>query len=368
MRVLFLQFPLFPAWGGAEAHTLSLLRGLKARDVEVFAVSSNPSLVAALKKHHIPARLIWCGWEPTSLPALLLFPLTLIIAIPIFFFLILRCRPQTVACLSLADKLIATPLAKFLGTRVVWLEHTRIGNWLKLSPLRPFYVLASSWASLICPSYFLRNQIIGLGVGIKNISVVYPGTFLSSPTSRKGNFEGMKIITLGFLGRLAREKGVLLLPEILVGLPENFYLRVAGNGPQLADLKNLASKLGLGNRIKFLGFQENPENFLNGLDALAVPSIRTEAFGLVIIEAMAAGVPVVAAKTGAIPEILEHEKTGLLCEPGNPEAFQKSIKWLFADELRRERLIAAARKSVELRFGAARMLNSLETVLSKNLT
>jgi hypothetical protein len=80
MKILFLQFPLEPAWGGAEEQTVLLARGLAGAGNKIELISSNRELVAVFKKSGIVARYFWLGWEPTSVKALVLFPITWMIS------------------------------------------------------------------------------------------------------------------------------------------------------------------------------------------------------------------------------------------------------------------------------------------------
>lgn len=372
MKILLFQFPLQPSLGGAETHTLSLMRGLVDKGDSVWAVCSNQSLAAALKQKGIRAHQLWCGWEPTSIPALLLFPLTLAIAAPVFLFFLLIFRPQYIACLTLTDKLLATPLARLCGSRVIWIEHTRLGRWLFASPLRPWFVLNSHLATVVTHSYFLRNQLLRLGVAIDRVKVIYPGTPLPVPASPRPKTPGLVI---GYLGRLASEKGVEVLLKAVAGSIDpqaprqnsdrlqNPTLLIAGSGPAETPLKNLADNLGLRGRAIFLGTINNKAEFFSRVDCVVVPSVEAESFGLTIIEAMAAKVPVIASKIGAIPEIIEHKKTGLLCLPGDERSIIECLNWLFADDDRRQQMIAAASNSVHGRFTEQKMLEAYRAMI-----
>ncbi|MCL5435687.1 MAG: glycosyltransferase family 4 protein [Patescibacteria group bacterium] len=372
MRILLLQFPLQPAWGGAETHTCALVRGLTGGGNEILTVSSNRALVSALKLNGHRARYLWCGWEPTSISALLLFPATLIMMLPVFLFLFLAFRPHRTVCLTLADKLIATPLAKLCASRVFWIEHTRLGRWIFASPLRPWFILNSHLTTVVTHSYFLRNQLLRLGMAIENMKVIYPGTPIPAPVAPR---EKSSRLTLGYLGRLAAEKGVDVLLNAVAELssdastasqnPDRPQLLIAGAGPTEITLKNLAFNLRLGDGAVFLGVIKNKSDFFARVDCLVVPSVEAESFGLTIIEAMAAGIPVVASKIGAIPEILEHQKTGLLCSPGDKNSIIESVQWLFADAGRRQQIVVTASNSVRSRFTEKKMLDAYRDLICK---
>jgi len=369
MRILFFQFPLHPAWGGAEEQILLLAKGLQKNDKEILLASSNSFLTTAFHKNGFVAINARVGWEPTSLRALFLFPITFFIAIVRLCIIFLTFRPDAIFCLSLTDKLIATVLATLFNTRVIWVEHTRIGHWFTANPLRFWYRVMSRTVKIVAPSYFLRNQLIATGIHPNRITVVYPGVSfhpLSAQADQiKRGQDGSLGLTLGFLGRLSKEKGVDFLLGTVQNLPKT-RVRIAGTGPEEDALKKLAAKLEISDRCEFAGFTDNKQKFLSTIDVLVVPSTKAESFGLVITEAMAAGIPVVASRIGAIPEIIEHKKTGLLYESGNHAELLQKIKLLENDVSLRWVIINNAIKAVKARFGKEKMAGEYERLISNS--
>ena len=126
---------------------------------------------------------------------------------------------------------------------------------------------------------------------------------------------------IGALGRLHEQKGFDILIRAAAILRDRdvpFRLRIAGEGPDHALLERLVGELGLGAQVELVGWVSPPGPFLSGLDLFAVPS-RYEPFGLVVIEAMAAGVPVVASDLEGPREILEQGRLGYLVERQDPD-------------------------------------------------
>jgi glycosyltransferase involved in cell wall biosynthesis len=136
------------------------------------------------------------------------------------------------------------------------------------------------------------------------------------------------VLQLGFIGRLALQKGLDLLLDALsqTELPFPWRLHVAGQGPAEEDLRRQASRLGLEDHIHWHG-TVMAEAFLPEIDVLLVPS-RNEAFPLVVLEALAGGVPVVASSVGAIPEILDRGRLGVLVDPNSPAKWHSILAGL----------------------------------------
>lgn len=128
-----------------------------------------------------------------------------------------------------------------------------------------------------------------------------------------------------------------------------------------ARLEALVRDLALGHRVRFLGRRDDVPALLAGLDVFVHPSVRPEPFGRAVAEAQAAGVPVVASRCGGIPEILEHERTGLLVPPGDPEALAGAIGALLGDPDRAATMARSGRTAAE-RFCADRHARALEAV------
>jgi glycosyltransferase involved in cell wall biosynthesis len=132
---------------------------------------------------------------------------------------------------------------------------------------------------------------------------------------------------IGTLGRLHAEKGFDILLEAAARLRDrgrDFRLTIAGEGPAAAELKALSAGLGLNAQVDFPGWVSPPETLLGELD-LFVCSSRTESFGLVVIEAMAAGAPVVAADIEGPRILLAEGRYGRLVAPEAPDALAEAM-------------------------------------------
>ncbi|ADU15110.1 glycosyltransferase [Asticcacaulis excentricus] len=132
---------------------------------------------------------------------------------------------------------------------------------------------------------------------------------------------------IGAMGRLHSIKGFDLLLEACVELRaagQRFELRIAGDGPERTSLEALTRQLRLEDHVRFCGWAEDPLTFLHGVDLFVVPS-REESFGLVVIEALAAGVPVVASDTEGPREVLRGGQFGALFPKENTTALAQAL-------------------------------------------
>jgi len=119
------------------------------------------------------------------------------------------------------------------------------------------------------------------------------------------------------------------------------HLIVAGDGEMLEELKQLSRKLGIADRVHWLGLVPDPVSVLQASDMFLLATVG-EAFGLALAEAMACGVPVVGSRAGAIPEVIEDGETGLLVNPMDPVALADGIEKLGRDHALRKQLAQQA--------------------------
>jgi glycosyltransferase involved in cell wall biosynthesis len=162
------------------------------------------------------------------------------------------------------------------------------------------------------------------------------------------------------VGRLVWQKGfehlLLALPGVLARVPE-VGLAIVGEGPLRAELEGRARRLGLAERVRFLGFRSDVPSLLRGCDVLAVPSLQ-EGFPMITLEAMALGVPIVASDIEGVAEQLDHDREALLVPPGEPKALTGALLALLQDSALRRRLGEAARRRAVEAFDASRAISA----------
>lgn len=147
-----------------------------------------------------------------------------------------------------------------------------------------------------------------------------------------------------FLGRLHVQKGLDVLLRALALVPEA-RLVLAGDGPEREPLRRLAQRLGVADRVTFLGFVPRAAvpGLLASADVQVLPSIYEE-LGTAVLEGMRIGVPLVASETGGLPSLVTHGVTGLLVPPGDAAALAGALRRLLADRELAARLADQARR------------------------
>jgi len=159
-------------------------------------------------------------------------------------------------------------------------------------------------------------------------------------------FAGTRI---GFLGRLDPIKRIVDLIDAMTFLDDCYTLHIFGEGSEHAVLVEQITRLGLSARVTLHGQVSSPQDALGKMDILVLPS-DAEGFGLVLIEAMAAGIPVVAADAPGIRDVVQPNQTGLLVPCRAPAALAKAIDTVATNVAMRRRLVESARQDVETRF------------------
>jgi glycosyltransferase involved in cell wall biosynthesis len=170
---------------------------------------------------------------------------------------------------------------------------------------------------------------------------------------------------VGILARLDHVKGIDVLLRSTVDVP-GIDLALVGRGPERTALEQQASALGIASRVTFVDWTESPRDALAGFDIFVLPS-RHEGLPLSIVEAMLAGLPVVATNVGSVAEAVLDGTTGYVVPPEDTVALSRALQDLAEDPARRERMGAAGRARALEHFTASRMAamyeNLYDTVL-----
>jgi len=346
---------------GAETHLLVLLSGLRGQGVDVsLLVLEDPSrpvpdLLEQAKALGVEAQAvpIYAHLDPT-LPGRLnevLRPWSFDILhahLPhaeIYGALALRQRPQARFAITRHSD---NPFRRNPVLRLVFTPSWRRANSL-------IAISEAVRQSMIRREHIPSERIVVIPYGLdsqKFVAGAVPGRLRSElgiPDSP----------LVGFVGRLARPKGAdtLLRAFVHVELQEpQAQLVIAGDGPWRQRLVRLGGDLGLRN-VHFLGWREDVASILADLDVVAMPS-RWEGFGLVALEAMSLGKPVIATRVSALPEVVADGVTGLLAPPEDPASLAEEILKLLRNPALARRMGQAGLRRVRQEFGVDRMISS----------
>lgn len=171
---------------------------------------------------------------------------------------------------------------------------------------------------------------------------------------------------IGATGRLAKQKGFDILIRAFGAVRDRFpdaYLVIAGEGHERKSLTELIGRLGLSDSVSLPGFVNDIDAFYRSLTIFALPS-RFEGMPNALLEAMAAGVPVVASQVSGVAELLVDGETGRLVQAEDVEGLAATIVDLLGDERQRSHMAERARRLVATECGMDRMLDELEGVLA----
>jgi len=164
-------------------------------------------------------------------------------------------------------------------------------------------------------------------------------------------------VVIGTVAQLIPRKGhatLLRAFQDIVYADRDIRLVIFGRGPRKAPLERWAQTLRVAERVVFAGFRDDLAELLPGLDVLVHAAVR-EGLGVAVLEAMAAGVPVVAARVGGVPDIIDDERTGLLVPPSDSTAIAAAVMRLLGDPVLRASLAERGRQRVATAFSVARM-------------
>lgn len=182
-----------------------------------------------------------------------------------------------------------------------------------------------------------------------------------SPTEISTNPE---TAVIGYTGRLTPEKGVdTLIQAFALIKNKKTQLTILGTGNQkyIAQLKTITENSKVNDRVIFTGFIDNVYQHIQTFDIAVVPSRWREPFGLVLLEYMSQGIPVISTNNGAQPEIITNGTDGILIDPNNPQLLAEQIDILLEDaNLRQQISIAAKKRSLDFSFD--KFIDQIETI------
>ncbi len=169
---------------------------------------------------------------------------------------------------------------------------------------------------------------------------------------------------IGCIGRLVEQKGhkylIRAAGKVIEEFPEAKFL-VAGKGKLEKNLKKLARKINLNSNIIFTGFRTDIYSIIDQLDLIVMPSLW-EGFGLIFLEAMALGKPIIATDVGGIPEVVKDKETGILISARDPEALAEAIIHLLKNDSLAARMGERGKLTIRERFPLSKMVKDTDLI------
>ena len=221
---------------------------------------------------------------------------------------------------------------------------------------------------IIAVSWAVADFLDRSGYDRARVSLVYHGVadplaVPQRPLLREALALPEGAVLAGIVARLVPAKGQDLAVEALTQCPPAVHLVLIGDAgtPFGRQVRARAAQLGIASRVHFLGFRDDAPQWMRGLDLVLAPS-RREALSLTLAEAAAAGLPVVAARVGGIPEIAADWETGLLIPPDDPWLLAAALRRMAGDPGLRARLGASARARYLRDFSLDTMIEGTEAV------
>jgi len=285
-------------------------------------------------------------------------------------------EPDLIHANSIRAGLVATAATVGLKTRVVWHLHDLLPRHPLSSLIRAFASL-SSRTQMIAVSQAVADNFIGAFFPLKSrVKTILNGIdlekFQSNQTARQLIRKEFQLddaeLVIAIVGQLTPRKGQLELvrafAQVLSKIPRATLLIVGAalfnrDEEYCALLKRTAQELGIEERVRFTGARSDVTAVMQALDLLTINS-SAEPFGLVAVEAMACGTPVLAAASGGIPEIIEHGKTGWLVPRCDEQTLAAAIVSLGCQPPLRRFLAEQGKNHVRSRFSAGRYLTELQ--------
>ena len=343
----------FDPIGGMQNHTAELTRALDRRGVHQTVLTTRPPTAPHLQRLGDHARVIRLGLPLRRFRQL--YGLQAAVSAPI-----LAARADLVH-VHLGEDLAILPIgvtaAKLHRLPLVLTVHLSLRHTLIVADVRSALLKAlgspiERWGersaeAVVAITPRLDRLLVSEGVDPQRVHVVPPGV---NAALFAGSFEDPFPLIgrprVVFVGRLAAQKGLRFLITAAASLKTpGVQVLLIGDGPERSALEREVRRLGINNRVHFLGFvpHERVPEVLSHADVLVLPSVYEE-LGTVLLEAMWMGLPVVASRTGGIPDVITNEVDGLLVPPGKPEALAVAIDRVLRSPVLAQRLGEAARE------------------------
>lgn len=260
----------------------------------------------------------------------------------------------------------ALPAAVLTGIPIVFHAHNLVHQGYARSLWQ--WAFSRFDGSVIAASHFIADRlskVVPQNVLQRRLIVIHNG--VSGPPMRVRHF-GSRHPRVGIVGRLCPQKGhidFMRAAQLVAHTNPHVQFAIVGASSfSDAGFETALRKRPESARVQFLGWSDDIQNALESIDILAVPSLVDEACPRVVLEALAAGTPVVAYPSGGIPELIEHGRTGLLTSSPSVDSMAAAIRFLIERPSEMDRISTAGRAEWESRFTIERFAQDVCAVLS----
>jgi glycosyltransferase involved in cell wall biosynthesis len=357
MRILHLDTE--KTWRGGENQVKALIEGLHEKVEKQFAAAPFNSVAIKENRWSCEALELKSGnpYDPRIIYQLVQF--------------INKNKIQLIDAHTAKAHTLAVHVAFFLPDLKI-VVHRRVDNVPKKNWLTKFKYFSPKVTCYVAISQAIAEILIQYGISPAKIKVVRSA--VSDEVYRNLNRKEIqkqfrikhqipqKFLIFGNASALSNQKGYPTLIQAIAILKKThttFKVFIAGAGELKEELAGLVNELGLQNEIHFLGFLKDVPEFLSSLDVLVVPS-NNEGLGTVILDGILAGCCPVGSRVGGIPEIIQHEQTGLLIEKGDSVRLARHLALLIDQPEKLQTLAENAKQHVLIEF-------SLESMIQGNL-
>ena len=290
---------------------------------------------------------------------------------------VVEIKPDLLHANSIRSGLVATAATFGLGTRVVWHLHDLLPRHPLSTAIRIFALLSTRTRMIAVSSAVAGNFRGRFSPLLRDrVSVILNSIeldkFQLDETSKRAISKELRFretdLAIGIVGQLTPRKGQLELlrafGRMQTKVPNSVLLVVGSpmfnrDHEYLELLRRTTAELGIGNQVRMLGARNDIAAIMQSLDLLVVNS-NAEPFGLVILEAMACGTPVLATAVDGIPEIIKHDETGWLVRAGDETALTEAMVHLCRAPELRARLAKRGKQTVTARFAVGRYMTELQ--------
>lgn len=348
--------------GGAQVHLLELLRHFRSRYEVALAVGEEAFLSATAREEGIPVFLLRHLRRPIS-------PIRDIMAVDEITRLLRTWRPSLLHAHSSKAGIVARIAAWRAGVPAIFTAHgwafTEGVPWhRRLVGVVTENLAGRVSSAVIAVSDFDRRRALAERVlPASKLHLVRNGIALPPILPQPETDAPLSVL---MVARFGSPKDQPLLLRALSRLRHPWELHLLGDGPRRRDFEDLVGALDLAEKVHVHGNRRDVERFLRTSHVVCLPS-DWEGLPLSLLEAMAAGRPVVASDVGGIPEAVDHEKTGLLVPRGDEDGWVNALERLATSPSLRRTMGRAARLRVERMFSVERMLEETARVYAQVL-